>query len=503
MNVETFFNHWGLDENPFMAEEAKDDSVYIRIMDSEMNHPDFEKIYGSPTHPSTAVVFGEKGSGKTAIRMLLEKRLVDHNASNPERKVWLVKKDDLNPFIDSVLHSIGATEATPENLQRIRLEDHMDSILSESVTDLVDFMLKEDDLGIEKVRRNRKRLRRMSRQKRLDLAEMIMLYDKPTKSNAISRWNKIKAILKVRKFWNLSATFWTSIIALFAAGGLGAYAFLAGAMDPYTLGGFGVATLAFLFLFFNWIKESARTGKLAKQIASEIRVVHHASNNLKKKLSDFNSRDLEAQPMPVPGDQDSRYELTSRLIRILDEIGYANVVVLYDRIDEPASINGEPKKMRAVIWPVFNNKFLQQNNIGFKLLLPQELGYMLKREDSEFFLKARLDKQNLVEKLEWTGPTLYDICSKRLQGCQGDDGKVKKLADIFAEDVGAQELIDALDQMLQPRDAFKFLYAVIQEHCQNSTDEAPDWRIPKLVLDQVRKQQSQRVQDLARGLSPA
>ena len=125
MNVETFFNHWGLDENPFKAEEAKDDPVYMRIMDSEMNHPDFEKIYGSPTHPSTAVVFGEKGSGKTAIRMLLEKRLVDYNTSNPERKVWLVKKDDLNPFIDSILHAIGTTEASPENLQRIRLEDHM------------------------------------------------------------------------------------------------------------------------------------------------------------------------------------------------------------------------------------------------------------------------------------------------------------------------------------------------------------------------------------------
>ena len=57
--------------------------------------------------------------------------------------------------------------------------------------------------------------------------------------------------------------------------------------------------------------------------------------------------------------------------------------------------------------------------------------------------------------------------------------------------------------MHQPRDAFKFLYQCIQEHCSNVTEEQEQWRIPKLVLDAVRKQQSERVQMMYRGVRPA
>jgi len=53
--------------------------------------------------------------------------------------------------------------------------------------------------------------------------------------------------------------------------------------------------------------------------------------------------------------------------------------------------------------------------------------------------------------------------------------------------------------MHQPRDAFKFLYAVIQRHCQNTTGETGDYKIPKLTLDFVRQEESQRVVNLYRG----
>ena len=74
---------------------------------------------------------------------------------------------------------------------------------------------------------------------------------------------------------------------------------------------------------------------------------------------------------------------------------------------------------------------------------------------------------------------------------------------LFEEDVTREMLIDALDQMQQPRDAFKFLYSLIQEHCRAVPEETEQYRIPRLVLDAVRRSQSQRVQDLYRGLSPA
>jgi hypothetical protein len=235
-------------------------------------------------------------------------------------------------------------------------------------------------------------------------------------------------------------------------------------------------------------------------------VVDRVPGQLRDKLAQLSLRDLATQPMPVPGDQDSRYDLTARLIRILGEIGYTGLIVLVDRVDEPASVQGDAQKMKDVIWPMLHNKFLQQERIGFKFLLPIELGYLVKKEDASFYQQARLDKQNMIERLEWTGATLYDICSRRLQSCQGAAATGKgpvKLSDLFAEEVQPHDVVEALDQMHQPRDAFKFLHQVIQEHCQTVPDDTPNFRVPRLILEQVRKRQSQRIQELYRGLGPA
>ena len=60
------------------------------------------------------------------------------------------------------------------------------------------------------------------------------------------------------------------------------------------------------------------------------------------------------------------------------------------------------------------------------------------------------------------------------------------LLDLFESDVALRDLVDALDQMHQPRDAFKFLYQCIAEHCSNVTAEEGQWRVPRLVLEMVR-----------------
>jgi hypothetical protein len=91
MNVSHFFDHWGIAENPFRGEEARHDTVFARMsfvggaggsgggsigcVALGSVHSDFEKILGEMTRPSTSVVFGEKGSGKTAIRMQIEDRI--------------------------------------------------------------------------------------------------------------------------------------------------------------------------------------------------------------------------------------------------------------------------------------------------------------------------------------------------------------------------------------------------------------------------------------------
>jgi hypothetical protein len=152
---------------------------------------------------------------------------------------------------------------------------------------------------------------------------------------------------------------------------------------------------------------------------------------------------------------------------------------------------------------MLNNKFLQQPNLGIKLLLPLELRHLLGREDPEFFQRARLDKQHMVDRLTWPGPLLYDLCTHRLRACQASDAQPISLGDLFAESVSNQQIIDALDQMRQPRDALKFLHQVVVEHCATVPEDQPDWKVAPLTLEQIRKQQARRIDEFHRGLSPA
>jgi hypothetical protein len=215
------------------------------------------------------------------------------------------------------------------------------------------------------------------------------------------------------------------------------------------------------------------------------------------------SRDqLSGGDWPHEGSDESRFRMLARLGRVLSVIGVDGIFVLVDRVDEPVAIHGDPERMRAFMWPLFRNKVLQLDGIGFKFLLPIEVRDSLYRESPEFFREARLDKQNLVERLSWSGPMLYDLCTARFRACSTDESTAG-LMDIFDEGVVRQDVVDALDQMHQPRDAFKLMYGLIQEHCSNVTHEQNEFKISRTVLDVVRKRQVERRDALMRGSRPA
>jgi len=499
MNIELFLKHWGIRENPFKAEEARSDDIYERIMDGAIAHPDFEKIYGSPAHSGTSVVFGEKGSGKTAIRLMIENKLSKHNRDSPNEAVWVVLYDDLNPVLDRIQQH--TRKKKKDELGEIRLADHMDAILSLITTRLVNF-LTGDDLDIPSARKKRARLRRMDRQQRVDLALLAALYDQPRSGDPVTRWNKVIRALRVGR--KISLRFLFSMGLAFACLGLLVSLLLVVMSDNalvlgLTAAASGVVSIAALV---KWFTEALRIRRLQRQVDKETRVIEWLPGELTRKLGHLSAADLRPLPLPVPNSQDSRFNLFARLHSILSEIGFVKTVVLVDRVDEPSLVNGDPERMRKIVWPLLNNKFLQQEGMGLKLLLPIELGHLLKKEDADFYQKARLDKQNMIERLTWSGSSLYDICTQRLLGCVEAESPVKKLTDLFDEGVTAAELSEALGQMLHPRDAFKFLYRVVQEHCQGSADDGDQWRIPKLALDHVRKQEAQRMHDFHAGYGP-
>jgi hypothetical protein len=100
MRIQQLLDHHGIASNPFADEDAQTDLVFKGACIRNTFHPTWDKIYGDPSEPATAVVFGEKGSGKTALRLQIARHLTDYNAEHPDHQVFVVSYDDFNAFLD-------------------------------------------------------------------------------------------------------------------------------------------------------------------------------------------------------------------------------------------------------------------------------------------------------------------------------------------------------------------------------------------------------------------
>jgi hypothetical protein len=162
--------------------------------------------------------------------------------------------------------------------------------------------------------------------------------------------------------------------------------------------------------------------------------------------------------------------------------------------------------MKSVTWPLLSNALLQQEGIALKLLLPIELRHLVFRESSAFFQRARMDKQGLVDELAWTGPMLYDLADTRIAACTEPGRQPVSLSDLFAPDVTREMIVEALELMRNPRDASKLLYDCLTSACAAVTTAGAGqaaFRIPRAVLDRVKREQAERVRQLAMGIRPA
>jgi hypothetical protein len=211
-------------------------------------------------------------------------------------------------------------------------------------------------------------------------------------------------------------------------------------------------------------------------VARQVRTVHHEVGPLRQALMHFTRDELGGQPLPNKERTDDRYELLYKLQGVLKTLGYAGIIFLVDRVDEPHMINGAAERMRDLVWPMLDNKLLKHPGVGFKLLLPIELSHYVQREDRDFYQRARLDKQNVVPSLLWTGEALYDVANARLRACAGD-GNRPVLANLFNESIGDRRLIEALRSLRVPRHLFKFMYRLLVSHCNAHTDDDPAWQI--------------------------
>jgi hypothetical protein len=531
MKIDTFLAHYHIGENPFGAEEARHDPVFDRLIQNDLSHPEFAKVLGQVDRPGTSIVFGEKGSGKTAIRIMLANQIARHNAEHTDRRVLVVPYDDLNPLLDQLL---SANAQSPEaTFDTLRLEDHQDAILSLAVSRLNDLILgeqtdtaNENNTPTDTPRGIRKRIKKLPRRSRIDLAILTALYDQPKTGSAVNRWRRLRRRFKLGWFESIP---WAWVAASFAALTAIALGIALGLLNDtndkplWLLPALGVGIAATILLGLIASIASLRRWSLCRKILQQMPAIKRSTRELSSMFQDLGNAKLAGQPLPTGQGKDSsdhRYQLTRRFIEALAQLGFAGMVVLVDRVDEPTLIHGQTDRMRSVVWPMLDNKFLQQQGVGIKLLLPLELRQLIHRESPAFFQEARLDKQHLVDRLTWSGSTLYDLCTNRLHACLNQPttapaspptaspdspaaDKLLQLMDLFQPDVSRDAVIDSLDQMHQPRDAFKFLYNLIQEHCRLSPEDDPSFKIARITLDNVRRAQAQRVQELHRGIAPA
>jgi hypothetical protein len=276
-------------------------------------------------------------------------------------------------------------------------------------------------------------------------------------------------------------------------------------LNGYNYALVGITALYLAALVKRSVYDRLRHISLGHRLRKQVRILARGDASFGRSIRQLPSALVDSSVLPMTSAEEPRYAMLDRLLRVLRPFGYASMMLVIDRVDEPSAIGGDPERMRSVIWPLLNNKFLQHPGLGVKMLLPMELRHALFRESSSFFQEARLDKQNLIERLAWTGPMLYDVCNARLQACRRaeEGGPPVTLLDLFGEDVTRQDVVDALDQMHQPRDAFKLLYQCLVEHCSSVSQDSVQYRIPRHVLENVRKQQAERVKQLYKGVRPA
>lgn len=503
MNSEAFLRHHRLESNPFRGEEARQDAVFGRV-ETECRHPDFEKILGDPHHPAAAVVFGERGSGKTALRLQLESAIIDANLGNPEARCLVVDHDEFNPMLGSIGRAIRKDDGAAA-VTAVTLSDHLDVILSRAVPPVVDAVLSAKPpvsgplVGLEHARRA---ARGASLASRRELQRLQALYDLGPEAGV--RADRLRRVLQLPGRSRGTLMLVGMVLLALLAGAWGVVVGLKLVTGPE----FALVLPAFILLLgavvlgFGWLRNRMLIGRVSRAAARGLRAIGRPTDSFRCSARELPPGEARSLVPPVGSGADEwRIERLGGLVDVLRALGVPAMMVLVDRVDEPVAVNGVTARMKSLAWPLFRNKVLQMPGVGLKFLLPLELRDELLRETPEFFREARLDKQNLLERLAWSGAMLFDLCNARLAACSSEDPS-PKLMELFDDSVARQDVVDALDQMQQPRDAFKLLYGLVQEHCSNVVEEESAFQIGKTTLDLVRKRQVERKEGMLRGVRP-
>ena len=465
MKVQQFLAHYGLAENPFGQEDAVQDPVFRRGCIDRCFHPAWDRIMGNPEFPSAAVVFGEKGSGKTALRIQMVEAQGKFNNEHPDRRVLILEYDDFNPFLDQFLHQ-------QRNLARWELRDHIDVVLSLGTRKLVDLILRD----APEVPRGQ--VDELTRSDRRDLLMLAAVYDSSHDTPRAERWEKLRRSLRFRGNPGGLYTqpeFGLGLLGTIVLGGLAGY------FQPWDLiqTWWWAALLLLVLIWLPTLKLWFSTARLAARINRSVRVLSHTNSDLRYILFHFGRRDLAGQPITEPESVAARYVFLNKLQAVARKLGYVGIMVIVDRVDEPHKVSGDAKVMHQLMRSIFDLKFLKHPGLGIKLLLPGDLYPFIQSEDQQFRDRARLDKQHFIPSLGWTGHSLVDLVNDRLRACAENKESAPTLRGLLDDRVSDMEILSYIERLKIPRHVFKFMYQLITTHCDNHNEGNPEWKISR------------------------
>ena len=224
MKIQQLLEHHNISRNPFADEDAQTDRVFKDFCIDGTFHPTWDKVYGDPAEPATSVVFGEKGSGKTAMRLQIAQHLQEYNQANSDKRLLVIHYDDFNHFLDRFRDHFGSRKRIDRVLSSWRLWDHMDAILSIGVTGIVDRILevKQPSPAVEG-ELNQSDVDQLDHHQARDLLLLAACYDQSTAETFKGRWHRLRRRLRfgnLKNHWDLalgiasSVTIVATLIAL-------------------------------------------------------------------------------------------------------------------------------------------------------------------------------------------------------------------------------------------------------------------------------------------------
>ncbi|MFB3106947.1 MAG: hypothetical protein ACE1ZA_18755, partial [Pseudomonadales bacterium] len=336
----------------------------------------------------------------------------------------------------------------------------------------------------------------MPKHQRRDLLLLAACYDQSKQETMPVRWRALRRKLRFSTWKTYLPVLLAWIGTLVLATWLGSITLLANGAAPEPVNNDvtnafdlrnippWVYGLTILLIWTPWLWKLLRRWWLSQTIVRHLRVCVRHGNPLGGVLMRFTDQETLGQPFPNKNRTDDRYELLGKLQNVLEQLRYSGISVLVDRLDEPHLINGQAELMRALLWPLLDNKFLKHPGVGMKMMLPIELRRFIDHEDRDFYQRARLDKQNMIPSLQWTGEALYDLANARIQACAAT-GKSPTLRQMFDESVSDQRLIEGFQSLRVPRHLFKFLYRLLVAHCDAYTVDNPVWDVRNHMFESV------------------